>query len=59
MAGFWAGVQAVASDEPRLAELDAAGRAAAMRERRDAVAARVDGAVHAALVAQRRSPGAA
>ena len=51
MAGFWAGVQAVASDDPRLAELDAAGRAAAMHERRDALARRIDGAVRTALVA--------
>ncbi len=51
MAGFWAGMQTVASDEPRLADLNAAGRAAAMRERRDALAGRIDAAVRTALVA--------
>jgi hypothetical protein len=50
LAGFWAGVQAAAGDDPRVAALDPAGRAAAMRERRDALTARVDGAVRAALV---------
>lgn len=50
LAGFWAGVQASAGDDPRIAELGPAARAGAMRERRDALAARIDGAVRAALV---------
>ena len=37
--------------DPRVAELGPAARAAALRERRDALAAHFDGAVRAALVA--------
>jgi hypothetical protein len=50
LAGFWAGLQAAAGDDPRVAELGPAARAAALRERRDLLAARIDGAVRAALV---------
>jgi len=50
MAGFWAGLQAAAGDDPRIAALDPAARATEMRERRDALGARLDGAVRAALV---------
>jgi hypothetical protein len=51
MAGFWAGVHAAAGDLPQVAALDPAGRAGTMRERRDLLAARVDGAVRSALAA--------
>jgi len=50
MAGFWAGVGAAVGDDARVAALDPGARAAAMRERRDLLAARIDGAVRAALV---------
>ncbi len=50
LAGFWAGVEAAVGDEPGIAQLDPAGRAAALLGHRDALATRIPNAVRAALV---------
>ena len=49
LAGFWSGLDAAAGDEPRIAELDPATRAATLLSRRDALASRIGTAAGAAL----------